>query len=89
MVANRDYAKLHMGVRVANQPPRTASQYSGSFSRLRSSKTFHTGKARFKILIRCGKFLNFKIPKPKKKRNFKILNSAGLCKFIKFEIAKF
>jgi hypothetical protein len=32
---------------------------------------------------------NFKITKPKKKRNFKILNSAGLYKFIEFEIAKF
>jgi len=55
-VVNRDYAKLHMGIRAANQPPRTASQYSGSFSCLRSRKTFHIGAARFKIQIRCDKF---------------------------------
>ena len=72
MVTNRDYAKLHMGVRVANQLPRTTSQYSDSFSRLRSRKTLNIGAARFKIQVRCGKFkiLKFQNFKAQKEAKF-------------------
>nr|WP_314868589.1 hypothetical protein [uncultured Campylobacter sp.] len=63
-----------------------ASQIRSNFSHLRSRKMFYIGAARFKIQICCGKF---KISKFQSSKRSKILNSAGLYKFIKFEIAKF
>jgi len=68
MVANRDYAKSHMGVRAANQPPRTTSQYSGSFSRSRNYKRFILARRdlKFRSAAVNLKFQNFKAQKEAK-----------------------
>lgn len=65
---------------------RAGKPVCSNFFRLRSREMFYIGAVRFKIQVRYGKF---KISKLQSSKRSKILNSAGLYKFIKFKIVKF